>query len=86
LAEARAEGEKIDRLARKLLAEDGAEAGTHAEAEAALAALDEALRCASHRAIRDAVERVDAATLPVAKRLMDRNISGYLTGRAVADV
>ena len=88
LAEARAEGEKIDRLARKLLAEAGSDGpeGERAAAESALAALEDGLRCNSHRAIRDAIEIVDAATLGVARRLMDRNISGYLTGRNVGDV
>ena len=88
LAEARAEGEKIDRLARKLLDEAGAEGpeGERAAAESALAALEDGLRCNSHRAIRDAIEAVDVATLGVARRLMDRNLSGYLTGKNVGDV
>ena len=87
LAEAKAEGTKIARLARKLLASDDAIADDERRnAEAALKRLDDALRCESHRAVRDAMEAVDAATLPVARRLMDRNIHGYLSGKTVGDV
>jgi molecular chaperone DnaK (HSP70) len=88
LAEAKAEGGKIDRLARKLLREGGDDvpAEERDAAEKALLALEDALRCNSHRAVRDAIEVVDGTTLPIARRLMDRNISGYLTGKSVGEV
>jgi molecular chaperone DnaK (HSP70) len=87
LAEARAEGDKIGRLSRKLLQQDSdGDEAERAAAEKALDVLDEALRCNSQRSIRDAIEAVDAATLPIARRLMDRNIGAYLGGKSLAEV
>ena len=54
-----------------------------AQVAAVLKALEAVIAGDDHRAIRRAMETADHVTVPVAQRLMDRNIASYLTGRDV---
>ena len=48
--------------------------------------LKTAVAGASHRAIRDATEKLDLVTKPFAERRMNRSMTDAMSGRALSDV
>lgn len=85
LAEARVDAEKLLRQSRKVVHADPTLVRPEeaAQVAAVLKALEAVIAGDDHRAIRRAMETADHVTVPVAQRLMDRNIASYLTGRDV---
>ncbi len=85
LVEARVEGEKLLRQSRKVIAQDPTliTPDEASQVDAVLRALEVTIGTDDHRAIRRAMETADAVTVPVAQRLMDRNIASFLTGKNV---
>jgi molecular chaperone DnaK len=92
LIEARTEGEQIVRATRKSLALIDAEAPKEMPelerlaVDAALAALRGAMVGSDYKNIRERIEELNQATLPLAERLMNRAVSGALAGKRLSDV
>jgi Fe-S protein assembly chaperone HscA len=92
LIEARNEAEQIVMYTKKSLAEVDKEMPNEMpEAErlgvdAALAALSGAMIGNDYKRIRERIEELNQATLPLAERLMNRAIGGALAGKRLSDV
>ncbi len=92
LIEARTEGEQIARATEKSLAlidaEDPKEMPEleRLAVDAALAALRGAMVGNDYKNIRERIEELNQATLPLAERLMNRAVSSALAGKRLSDV
>jgi len=84
LIEARNEGDGILRATRRALPK--AEPAERAAIEAAIARLEEAMRATDHNRIRDLVEELNQASMPLAQRIMDESIKEALEHRSVDEV
>ena len=92
LIEARTEGEQIVRATKKSLALIDAEGPKEMPeierlaVDAALAALRGAMVGNDYKNIRERIEELNQATLPLAERLMNRAVSSALAGKRLSDV
>ena len=92
LIEARTEAETIVQATKKSLALVDAESPRELPGEersavvAALAALQEAAAGEDYKRIRERIEELNQATLPLAERLMNRAVSSALAGKRLTDV
>jgi len=85
LAEARVEGERMLEATRSALAADGAllAAEERRTVDAAMAELAAKLATSDHRAIKQALDRVNHATADFAARRMDEGVRRALAGRQI---
>ena len=92
LIEARTEGEQIVQATKKSLALIDAEGPREMPeierlaVDAALAALRGSMVGDDYKRIREHIEELNQATLPLAERLMNRAVSGALAGKRLSDV
>jgi len=92
LIEARTEGEQIVRATKKSLALIDAEGPKEMPeierlaVDAALAALRGAMVGTDYKNIRERIEELNQATLPLAERLMNRAVSSALAGKRLSEV
>ncbi len=92
LIEARTEGEQIVKATKKSLALIDAESPKEMPeierlaVDAALAALRGAMVGNDYKNIRERIEELNQATLPLAERLMNRAVSSALAGKRLSDV
>jgi molecular chaperone DnaK (HSP70) len=88
LIEARSESEAILRATEKALAEPGVEldSGERRVIESVITALRAAAAGRDYKLIRARVDELNAATMPLAERVMNRALATALEGKQLEDV
>jgi molecular chaperone DnaK len=86
LIEARNDADSILRATRKALASAGPEDMERAAIEGAMARLETAIRGTDYNRIRDLIDELNAATMPLAERIMDASIKAALENKQVDEL
>ena len=87
LIDARVEAQRILKAAEQQIESNGdlLTSEERRDIESAMQSLREAAQGKDHRAVRDAIERLDHASAEFAKRVMDRGIERALKGHSASD-